>query len=169
MLQRIVRFVIYASSVLISAKYADSYWVVGPLFGLVVVVFHSANLKPLFKPKDISFLIASTLIYAIVFHISSQNWNYGSDLADSLYGSFPIAIITGSVLLPLAHKMIYGASVKTFKSAVIALIVSYYIVVLISILRDLLTPGMHLNFLLLFIGAWQAAYLCVFFPLKGDR
>ncbi len=169
MLQKIVRFVIYASSVLISAKYAAGYWVVGPVFGLAVVAYRSQDLKKLFKPKDISFLIASTLIYAFVYHISSQNWNYGSDLADSLYGSFPIAVITGSVLLPLAHQMIFGANAKTFKKAVVALIASYYLVTLVSMLRDVLTPGLSLNLMLLLVGAWQGTYLCIFFSPKGER
>ena len=159
MFEIIARFLIYASSVFISCKYATGYWVVGPVFGLAVVCWDSDNLKKFVAPKHGAYFAASTLIYALVYFIASKNWNRGSDLADSLFGSLPIAIVTGSFLLPLAHKLFLGAKVKTLVRTIPLLIFSYYVLAMVSLANDTWHLGWDFKFLFLNIGIWQGIYL----------
>ena len=163
MFEKIVRFLIYASSVFISCKYAAGYWVVGPVFGLAVVCWDSNNLRNFAADRHIAFLAASSLIYALVFHISSQNWGRGSDLSDSLYGSLPIAVITGSILLPVAHKVLLRTGSKALTRTIPRLIASYYFIALVSLANDAWKLGWNINFLFLSLGAWQGIYLYSFF------
>ncbi len=163
MFESIVRFLIYASSVFISCKYANGHWVVGPIFGLAVVCWDSKNFRNFVVAKHIAFLAASSLIYALVFRISSQNWGRGSDLADSLYGSLPIAVITGSVLLPTAHKVLLKVGSKALARTIPLLILSYYLIAFVSLANDAWKLGWPINFLFLSVGAWQGIYLYSFF------
>ncbi len=159
MFEKLVRFLIYVSSVFISSKYANDHWVVGPVFGLAVITWDSNTFRNFAAARHVAYLAASTLIYALVFHISSQNWNHGSDLLDSLIGSLPIAIITGSILLPVAHKLFLSASSKAVGRTIPLLIMSYYLVAFISLANDACHLEWHINFLSVSIGAWQAVYL----------
>jgi len=159
MIEGMARFLIYACSVFISSKYANGYWVVGPVFGLAVVCWDSGNFRNFAAARHAVFLAASSLIYALVFWISSQNWNRGSDLLDSLFGSLPIAVITGSVLLPAAHRVFLKTGRKAFARTAPLLILSYYIIASISLAKDALRWEWDVNFLLLLIGAWQGIYL----------
>ncbi len=167
MFESVVRFLIYACSVYISCQYVNDYWVVGPVFGLAVIGWDSNNFKSFVAIKHIAYLAASSLIYALVFHISSQNWNRGSDFSDSLYGSLPIAVVTGSVLLPLAHKVLLKAKPEVLARTIPPLIFSYYVVAFVSLANDTWGWGWSMNFLLLSLGAWQGIYLYSFFDGKS--
>ncbi len=160
------RFIIYACSVFISSKYASGYWVVGSVFGMAVVCWDSSNLKSFSAVKHLAFLAASTLIYALVFHISRQNWNRGPDFIESLVGSLPIAVVTGSVLLPAAHQLFLRSNSKAFARTVPLLIASHYLVTFISLANDTWQLGWDINFLLVSIAAWQGIYLYSFFLKK---
>ena len=163
MFEKIIRFLIYACSVFVSSKYANDYWVVGPVFGLAVVCWDSNNFRSFTAAKHLAFLAASTLIYALVFHISSQNWGHGSDFSDSLFGPLPVAVITGSILLPVAHTIFLKASTKKVARTIPLLVLSYYLVSFVSLANDTWKLGWVINFLFVSIGAWQGAYLYSFF------
>jgi hypothetical protein len=163
MLEKIARFLILASSVFISAKYADNYWIVGPVFGLAVICWDSNNFKNFVAAKHLAFLVASTLIYALVFHISSQNWNRGSDWQDSFFGSLPAAVVIGSVLLPWAHRIFLSARIAIVRKVICLLIGSYYVTASISLANDQWGFGWKINFLFLMIALWQAIYLYTLF------
>ncbi len=163
MLEQVARFLIYASSVFISCKYANSYWVIGPVFGLAVICWDSRNFRNFAAVKHVAFLISSTMIYALVFFVSSQNWNHGSDFTDSFFGSLPIAVITGSILLPLAHKFLLKTGTKILFRTMPLLILSYYCVAAFSLANDAWKWGFQINFLFLTIGLWQGFYLYSFF------
>lgn len=159
MFENSVRFLVYALSVFISCKYAAGYWVVGPAFGFAVVCWDSRIFKKFVPLKHGAYLAASTLIYALVYTIASQDWRRGSELADSLFGSLPIAIVAGSILLPLAHKLFLTAKTKALAETIPLLILSYYILLIISLADDTWHLGWDFNYLYLNIGIWQVIYL----------
>ena len=161
-----VRLIIYVCSVLISFKYAGGYWVVGPVFGLAVVCWDSNTFRSFAAKKHLAFLAASSLIYALVYHISRQNWNHGSDFMDSVAGSLPVAVITGSILLPLAHKVFLSAGWKAVRQTIPLLVASYYLVTAVSWAKDVSGVTWDINFLMVAIAAWQGAYLYSFFLKK---
>ncbi len=161
--EMLARFAIYACSVYISCHYVNGPWIVGPVFGLAVISWDSNSFRGFAAKKHLAFTAASSLIWALVYTISSQNWNRGSDFADSLYGSLPIAVVAGSVLLPLTHRILLGASFRTTARTISYLVLSYYFVAFFSLANDSFGWGMRLNFLLMSLGAWQGAYLYSFF------
>ncbi len=157
------RLVVLAVSAWISVKYAVGYWVVGPVFGLAVVSWDSNTFKKFVAVKHLSFLAASTLIYALVYYISTLNWGHGSDFLDSIIGSLPIAVVLGSILLPLAHKFLFSSSFNRVARLMILLIFSFYIITLISFGNDYFEWGLKINFLAISITVWQGLYLYFFF------
>jgi hypothetical protein len=167
MFERVVHLLIYASSVYISSKYANGYWVVGPVFGLAVISWDSDTFRKFVAAKHIAYLAASSLIYALVYHISRQNWNRGSDLMDSVAGSLAVGVIVGSALLPFAHQIFLSANLKTARKAFLLLVAAYYIVTAVSWANDEMNWGLRINFLTVMIAAWQGAYLYAFFGSKG--
>lgn len=167
MQEQIVRFLVYAASVFISWKFADGYWVVGPVFGLAVVAWSAKSPQDIKAPKHIGFIVASTLIYALVFKISSIHMDLGSDLLESLFGSMAIAIIVGSFLLPAAHMVFFKVNEKTFANTVLILVLSYYFVVGVSCMRDAWGAGWPINILFLLVAIWQGVYLYSFFGRKS--
>jgi hypothetical protein len=60
------RLLVYVVSVWVSNKYADGYWVVGPVFGAAVVSFDLKGFKNLNLVKHGLFIALSTLIYALL-------------------------------------------------------------------------------------------------------
>jgi len=157
------RLVVFAASAWISVKYAVGYWVVGPVFGLAVVSWDSNTFKKFVAVKHLSFLAASTLSYALVYHVSTLNWGHGSDFLDSMIGSLPIAVVVGSILLPLAHKLLFSSDFKRAARLIILLILSFYIITLISFGNDHFEWGFKINFLAISITVWQGLYLYSFF------
>jgi hypothetical protein len=153
--ENLVRLIVYICSVLISAEHAPGSWVVGPVFGLAVVTWHSRSFKSFSTGKHAAFVAASTLIYALVYEISSKNWNRGSDTLDALVGSLPVAIAVGSLLLPQAHRLLLGVDGKKALMTTAALIGSYYVITAIY----LILPTFSINYLFLYIAAWQGVYL----------
>lgn len=166
MITRLLKFFAYVAGVAASCHYADGPWVVGPAFALVVIAWDSNLFRAFSLPKHLGFAAASTLIYALVFEISSQNWTQGSDLAASLYGSLPVAIIVGSTLLPFAHRYLLKVSEKLVAQTIPLLIFSYYLVAFVSFTNDHWNLDLSINFLYIMIAVWQGAYLHFMFPEK---
>ena len=156
------KFAVFAASASISVKYAAGYWVVGPVFGLAVVSWDSNTFKNIVAVKHLSFLAASTLIYALVYRISTLNLNHASDFLDSTIGSLPIAVIVGSILLPLTHKMLFSKSLKSTVRVILCLILSFYAITLISFFNDHYGWGLRINFLAVSVTVWQGLYLYLF-------
>ncbi len=157
------KLVVFAASVWISVKYAVGYWVVGPVFGLAVISWDSNTFKNVIAAKHLSFLAASTLIYALVYHVSTFNWGRGSDFLDSMIGSLPIAVMIGSVLLSLAHRALFSAPLRVTLRVMASLILSFYAITLLSFGNDHFEWGLKINFLAISITVWQGLYLYFFF------
>jgi uncharacterized membrane protein len=137
---------------------ADGYWVVGPVFGAAVLIYNwSETRKSLVSAA--AFLAASTLIYALVYRVSQMRWGSDSALFEYVIGSFPIAIVMGSILLPLADRLLLKKSGALPMKQVCLLIGGFYFITLLSYLCDVLGIQQHIPWLIILIAVWQGTYL----------
>ena len=157
------RFLVYAASVWISNKYADGTWVVGPVFGMAVVSFDIKSLKNLDLFRHAAFLGASTLIYALVYRISRLEWGGNSDLFNYFIGSFPAAIVTGSVLMSVAHSVFFNKSKETMVRAIAGIILSFYLLTFLMYFNEKSRLGWQVQWITVMIATWQGMYLYIFF------
>ena len=65
----------------VSAEHMTDYWVIGPTFGLVVLIWRATDVDHLFKSGAAAFLIASTLIYALVVRLEKGELKLGGAVA----------------------------------------------------------------------------------------
>ncbi len=145
----LVRSVCYIACVWISQKYAGGYWVVGPVFGLTVALFDMTSPRRL-APKHVLFIALSTLLYSLVYGISRLEIGDDSVLFNYFIGSFPIAIVTGSVLLPIIHTRVFNRSRAGLSRAILALVGSFYLVEIFHILLDHATMSVYFIYYFLF-------------------
>ena len=116
-------------------------------------------------------MAASTLIYALVFWISSGKWSWPNDLMNYFFGPFQVAVVVGSLLLPFTHRVLFQRPAPLAWKTALLLIASFYAVTLISFINDKhplgfheqAFLGFHLNFITLSIAIWQWLYLALFF------
>ncbi len=153
------RFIVYLASVWVSVKFADGYWVVGPVFGMAVISYDSKSFRNLVIGKHALFLLASTLIYSLVYWISIRKWGWPSESLDYFAGPFPAAVVTGSILLPFAHRAIFGASAGRTLQTTLWLSFSFFLVTLTTFINDRFSFGLHVNFIAIAIALWQGIYL----------
>jgi hypothetical protein len=76
-------------------------FLVGPIFGIVVLVWQSDYVLALFGSESLKFLVLSTLIWALVdvlLHVASADRYFDLD------------ILVGSILLPCAHAWVFRSS-----------------------------------------------------------
>ncbi len=164
-LRTVIRALSYIACVWVSNKYAGGYWVVGPAFGLTVAVFDAKSLKASLG-KHVFFIALSTLIYAFVYRISLLKIGDDTVLFNYFIGSFPIAIVTGSVLLPLLHMRVFNKSRAGLSRAILSLVGSFYIVELVMLANEKFQISANFPWLALLIAVWQGVYLYVFFSEK---
>ena len=157
------KLVVYGASVWLSNRYADGFWVVGPVFGLAVVLFEMKSFKDLSPVKHGLFIGLSTLIYALVFRISRLEWGSDTDLYHYFIGSFPAAIVTGSVLMSVIATVVLNKSKEQMVRAIILLVCCYYFVTLAMYINEKSHLGLHVQWITVMIAAWQAIYLYAFF------
>ena len=162
-METLFRLLVFAASAWVSNKYADGYWIVGPVFGMAVVSFDLKSLKDLNIFKHASFLAASTLIYALVYRISRLEWGNNTDLFEYFIGSFPAAIVTGSVLLSVAHTILFNKSKDVMVRAIAGLVVSFYALVFLMYFNDKSHLGWNIQWIAVMIAVWQGMYLTIFF------
>ena len=160
-----MRALIYIACVWVSYKYAAGYWVVGPAFGLTVAFFDAKSLKN-FAARHVFFIALSTLVYALVYCISQLKIGDDSVLYNYFIGSFPIAIVTGSVLLPVIHTRLFNRSRAGLSFAILSLVGSFYIVELVMLVNEKIQISATFPWLALLIAVWQGAYLFTFFTEK---
>src|SRR3989338_1410747 len=162
-MELLFRLLVYAASVWVSNKYADGYWVVGPVFGAAGVSFDLKGFKDLDLVKHAFFIALSTLIYALVYRISRLEWGSDTDLFHYFIGSFPAAIVTGSVLMSVLHTIVFNKSKEAMARAIAFLVGSYYTVTLAMYINEKSQLGFHIQWIAVLIAAWQGLYLYAFF------
>ena len=157
------RLLVFAGSAWVSNKYADGYWVVGPVFGMAVVSYSMKSLNDLNIFRHAAFLVVSTLIYALVYRISRLQWGNDTDLFNYFIGSFPAAIVTGSVLMSAAHAIFFNKSKEAMVRGIVALVVSFYFLTFLMYFNEKSHLGLQLQWITLMIAVWQGMYLYIFF------
>ncbi len=159
-----IRALTYILSAWISIKFASDYWVIGPVFGLTVVVWDSDHVSHFLSRKHILFVAISALIYALVLHIiMSEYWRFDIEILNDFFGTFSAGVITGSLLLPATHSLLLGSTKRTNAQASIALIVFFYLIILIGSLSAQLKLSIPFDIGDVVIAVWQAVYLACFF------
>lgn len=155
----IVAIVAYLASVYISREYCDGYWVVGPVFAAAALIAHygASGLKVSFRHA--LFLVASTLVYALVYWIYQHGWDFRRDEVDMLIGSLSMGVVAGSILMPALHAFLFDVDMKKVRRTAGLLIVSWYLVIFVSKLDNEFGFPISLDYTLLAIAAWQAVYL----------
>lgn len=98
-----VRLALFAVCAWVSSVYVTPLWVIGPMFGLVVLAWH-LPLPPTFTGQHALFLLASTWIYALLMYLVIAGWPFSTDSVE-----VDQAVLIGTVLLPLAHRQFLGA------------------------------------------------------------
>ncbi len=162
-MEALFRLLVYAASVWVSNQYAAGYWVVGPVFGAAVVTFDLKGFKDLNLPKHGIFIALSTLIYALVYRISRLEWGGDTDLFHYVIGSFPAAIVTGSVLMSVLHTVVFNKSKELMVRSIATLVGSYFAVTLVMYINEKSNLGFDVPWIALLIAAWQGLYLYTFF------
>jgi hypothetical protein len=138
-----------------SATHMTDYWVIGPMFGLVVLIWRSPDVDDLFKPDAALFLAASTLIYALVVKLErSENF------------TLEAAVAAGTVLLAAAHA---GFLKTPWNRAAVAACGTYIVWFLLSRLLGQLDEGTQIGQtiseglrdtrLINLASIWQVAYV----------
>ncbi len=165
----ILYFIVYVAGAWVSQRHAAEYLWVGPIFGLVVVIWASNAPKELVRRENAAFVAMSTLIYALVYHIAKQNWSSDSVVLESLLGPLPTGVLAGSLLLPMAHSLFLGAPRRKAFKASLVLMLSFYAVTLLANVADYINLGENFNFIAIAVFVWQGIYLFDFFPerLRG--
>lgn len=161
-LSRAARWVLYAVCVAVSQKFANAHWVVGPVFGLTVAAFDAMGRKDADWARRAGFVATSTLIYALVYQISTLNGRNDSELFEYFFSPFSAGVVSGSVLLPLAHAVFFRRSFRLAKFVSLALVVSYYLVTLLAFGYDHLGVEWGVPWIAILVGVWQGVYLRLF-------
>ena len=159
MLKKIIPWAAYITSVLISWKFCAGFWVVGPVFALC---FLAANYECVLSarsyPKHLIFILASTLIYALVFLIADKGWKFHQDSLDAVGGSLTGGVVLGSILMPFVHAKLFGIDLKTAGRVSLWLVISWYAVVLVSLIDEWAGVKFSIDYTLIGIILWQGIY-----------
>ncbi|MBI4437312.1 MAG: hypothetical protein HY590_07870 [Candidatus Omnitrophica bacterium] len=99
------KVILFLCCAYLSGEHGIGYWYVGPVFGMVILVFHVTSVKALVSLRNGLFLIASTLIYALVNHLISSSF---LTLTSAAYSR--TIVLLGTVLLTLAQGLFLKAS-----------------------------------------------------------
>lgn len=158
MIAQAAKVVVFLVCAWVSAAHMSDYWVIGPTFGLVVLVWRSTDLDTLSKPDAAAFLVASTLIYALVVRLEKGDFK--------LEG----AVAVGTILLPLAHAWLLKAPWKRAGTAILGIYAVWFLLSkMLGQLHDTAGTSQKISEaldevrLINLASIWQAAYLAFMF------
>jgi len=144
------KLVVFCVGVYLSLLYGYHYWYVGPIFGVVVLIWHVKSPRELVKLQHAAFVAASTLIYALVV------WKY----KPAIFGgpdNMAWVVAIGTILLPVAQTVFLRAS---WRRALIAIPGVYLTWFLVAFLYEKLSlTGSWIEPIMNPVVAWQSAYL----------
>ena len=156
---KLIPYFIYLLSVVISRQFCASYWIVGPVFAIALLLINYQSLTKSSSQKYLVFVLASTLVYALVFLIASRGWSFKKDWQDALFGALSGGVILGSFLLPRIQARLFGLALKKSLKVSLLLIISWYAVTFLSLIEDpLLEIAPFIDFLSISIALWQGIY-----------
>jgi len=160
----IVRLATYLIGAFLSARLCAAYWYVGPIFGVVVIVWRFGHaVRPQWF-RLFSFFVCSTLLYALVFLIANIRqpvWMFEP------FDMLAAGVSAGSVLLPLSHIFLLGGRWSSVAITSMLLILSYFIVYcLFFFIEEIGLSSSYSMYSLAYV--WQGVYLVRFFYIKGN-
>jgi len=146
----------------ISSDHMAEYWWLGPMFGMVVLIWQTDTPASMMQLPNGLFLAASTLIYALVVRIVGSlnrgDWD--------IY----VGVAAGTILLPVAHAWFLRAPWKRAKIAIPAVYAVWFLVSRgLEGLERAGPAGAHLwemiehSKVVNSASIWQAAYLAFMF------
>lgn len=145
-----------------SSLFFPYFWSCGAIFGVVVLVWHVQSLGQIFRPRSMTFLAASTLIYAIVIFFYMLGEDGDDPFPIFLYG----AVLLGTCLLASAHAILLKV---TWRRALIAIPITFASWVFFGQIPvrfiNALGNSRVGDFIMsaLYVPSWQAAYLLAMF------
>ena len=154
----LLRILFFVAGTITSYIYAPKYWIVGPIFGAVVLFWHWSLTR---KPRllgYVGFFLASTLIYALVIKMSSIHTP-----ETGLIGIFMPWLMAGTILLPIAHKYF----LKVSWPKVLVTIIAVYAVAYTggTLLNKVDLYSNPIRYFVNIVMLWQGTYLfCMFTP-----
>ena len=143
-------------------------WIVGPVFGFVVIVWYSKSIRDFYNWKSVVYIVIATLIWIIVASILDEPYGSTSN-AQVLYG-----VLLGTVLLPGVHALLLGASIKRTLIAIPCIYGSFLLVLSPRIIADSHEyPNVFYDYafplIFLYIPVWQTAYLVSMFGFSKKK
>jgi hypothetical protein len=151
-LQRVLRIVAYIACAYWSGELLTDLWYVGPMFGAVVLLWQVHDWRRLLSWRHGAFLVASTLIYALVIRLHSTQERLAVE----------VAVAIGTILLPIAHGLLLGVARRHVQLIIPALFVLWYALVhMIAWIEGVGVPWLPGVFHM--AAMWQALYLLLFF------
>jgi hypothetical protein len=135
-----------------SGQYRLIGFAVGPIFGVVVLVWQSDYVLALFESESLKFLLLSTLIWSLV------DWLLHMASGDRY---FDLDILMGSILLPCAHAWVFRSSWRRAGLAIALSFVGFELSRLIpengpDLMRRIINPA----------ALWQGGYLLAMFSRR---
>jgi hypothetical protein len=122
---------------------------VGPIFGVVVLLWMSDSIRTLFRSQSLTFLLLSTFIWSLI------DWLLHVRSGDQY---FDLIILLGSILLPCAHAWVFQSS---WPRACLAIALSFAAFECLRLMPDSRPDwvGAVLNA----ASLWQGGYLLAMF------
>lgn len=148
-----VRLALFAVCAWVSGEQMDERWVIGPLFGVVVLAWH-LTLPPTLTLQHALFLVASTLIYALVAHLAIDGLPVAQHSMEVNQ-----AVLVGTVLLPVAHRQFLGAPWDRVVRTIVGVYVVWFAIGKLLEMMDLDGTWGLINM----ASIWQALYLSFMF------
>ena len=154
----ILRWFVFLVGAYLTNKYATQQWFGGAFFGGAVVIWHWSFAKRIAWLRYGAFLVVATAIYALVVELAQGSWP-----ENLFFKIIAPSVVTGSILLPLAHHFILEAKGR-FIIAVIPIL--YGVTYIAGHLLDVVALVSPLSQWIHVIAVWQATYLVLLFRDK---
>ncbi|MBI4354031.1 MAG: hypothetical protein HY595_02220 [Candidatus Omnitrophica bacterium] len=152
------KLAVFVLGAYLSGMWMTSYWCVGPIFGIVVVIWAAGAVRDLISLRSGAFVAASTVIYALVVRLHTVLFQPFSSHKDYSF----LALAAGTILLPVAHALCLKASWKRVMVAIPGLYASTFAAGwLIEVWH--LDQGPLRGFLFNGASVWQGLYLLFLF------
>src|SRR3989338_2932502 len=114
------QWAVYGIGSWICFKNVAGYWVVGPVFGTMMLVWRWAAGKNIRERRSVVFFIVSTLVYALVYFVADK------------FDNLAYAVWAGSALMTLAHALIYRSPGGVSAAAFFYLVLSFHLLAVVE-------------------------------------
>ncbi|MFC1583842.1 hypothetical protein ACFL4U_04065 [Candidatus Neomarinimicrobiota bacterium] len=179
----LVRMVMFLAGAVLS-NYRDLHrppvihYFVGTIFGVVVVIWHGRTVRELIHWRSAAFIAASTAIYVVVRILPDHSLDELTSISE-IMAQFWSFILEGfklvggvafhSAVLPIAHALLLGASLKRVLVAIPVTLGVWFKVSLLWLAIVLALPypiPQSVLYVINYTSIWQMAYLLTMFAFR---